>query len=156
MHLSVIYHTAPDGPPKGSAWRYLWAKSVRAFDPRQHCAKCLVGAYETRFGLSMESDDLIALDGYQPGALIYFCGVSKPYRWERNLHLAVRVTGEDQDVASVSAYNGDEITVAGAQEVLFNDGAALNLYGGKGDAFVSCRNFQFGAQMARDGFIPFA
>lgn len=153
MHLSVIYHSAA-GEPLRAAWRFLWCKSAEAFDPRQHCAKCLKGRYETRFGLDMPADDMVDLD-HGPGALLYFCGVSKPYRWDRNLHLAVRVTGDPQDIASATAWNGDKVTIAGAEEVPFNDEAARAGYPALGAAFLTCRNFQFGAQMARDGFIPF-
>lgn len=132
--------------PLRASWRYLWAKHVTGFDSAHHCAKCLKGHYETRFGLTAPVGSRIALTGYKHGDLIYFCGVSKPYVWESNLHLAVRV--QEGARAGVVAINGDRIHIDGAKLVLFDDAAALDAFPAKGKDFLTCRNFQFACHMA--------
>lgn len=91
----------------------------------------------------------IELTGYVAGDLLYFCGVAKPRRWVRNLHLPVLVTGDPQDIASALTWDGGELTVSGAQAVEFDDSVALARYPDRGPEFLTCRNFQFGAAIAR-------
>lgn len=129
-------------------WSYLWCKEVRGFNPAVHCAKCLIGKYENRFGQKSPVNEDIDLDGYEPGAILYFCGVSRPYRWMNNAHLAVRVTGDAADVVTIGFYTGDALTVYGAQGIPFNDTSARAQYGDRSSAYLTCRNFQFGAAIA--------
>ena len=78
------------------------------------------------------------------GTVLYLCGVASPYRWERNAHLAVIVApGHD---ASVQLWNGDTVKITGARQIVFDDNAAKDRYPEKGREFLTCRNFQFGAQ----------
>ena len=136
-----------------TGWRYLWAKTVVGFRPGSHCAGCLRGSYELPFGLEMKAHSLIHLPGHVPGDILYFCGVASPYVWANNMHLAVRVTGQDCDMARVDCYNGDTLTVLGAVAIPFDDKAALRDYPARGPAFLTCRNFQFGSQMRAEGVI---
>jgi hypothetical protein len=147
IHPTVMFHTE-ETAPKG--FRYLWAKAVKGFNPAKHCAQCLVGPYEKRFGLRMPVNDVVQLDGYAIGDLIYFCGVSAPYRWERNAHLAVRVTGDAFDSASIKLYTGAELTVTGAVAVPFTADKAAEAHPGRGKDYLTCRNFQFGAFVAEE------
>lgn len=126
-----------------AGWRFLWAKRVRGFDPAVHCARCLVGPYVQPFGRRMAANQPLVISA-QPGAVLYFCGVSLPYRWESNLHLAV----EARPGASceVTAYNGDMLRIEGAAALPFDDSAARARFPGFGPAFLTCRNFQFAAQ----------
>jgi hypothetical protein len=136
-----------------SGWRYLWAKKVSAFDPKVHCARCLVGPYEKAIGTKMPVNVDIQLEGYNAGDILYICGVATPYVWRNNLHLPVRVTGDENDVASVPAFNGSIIVVTGAEAIPFSDAAANELYGERGKSYLTCRNFQFGAELAQQGLI---
>ena len=88
-------------------WQHLWCKHVRAFDPTVHCARCLVGSYAKPVNARAPVDTDVPIVGRHHGDVLYFCGVSRPHRWANNLHLAVRVTGDDDDKASVAAYTGD-------------------------------------------------
>lgn len=150
MTDDLSFTITAEGPLRAS-WRYLWAKHVTGFDSAHHCAKCLRGHYETRFGLTAPLGARIALTGYKHGDLIYFCGVSKPYVWEHNLHLAVRV--QTGGVAGVVAVNGDRIHIDGAVPVRFDDRAALAAFPDKGKDFLTCRNFQAGADFAARGLL---
>lgn len=137
-------------------WRYLWMKRVTAFKPDVHCARCLVGSYDQQFGLKMPVNQTIPVAGADAGAILYFCGVSTPYRWERNAHLAVVVTCVAGDMARLELYTGDILEVAGAVALPFTDETARRDYPSRSAAFLTCRNFQFGAEMARTRFAATA
>ena len=150
MHLSFIMNSDRAAV---TGWRYLWAKHVVGFKPSCHCAGCLKGTYDPRFGLATPAGQMINLWPYAPGAILYFCGVATPYRWANNLHLPVRVTGDPQDMASARCYNGDELTIAGATEILFTDKEARRDHPSRGPEFLTCRNFQLGATLRAAGII---
>ena len=137
-----------------TGWRYFWAKKVTAVSPRVHCARCLVGSYESVTGTRMAVNRDIPLHGYEAGDIFYVCGVAAPYKWANNLHLAVRVTGKDTDVARVTAYTGDRISLVWAVVIPFDDTVAIRDYGHLAKSYLTCRNFQFGVQMVDDGVLP--
>jgi hypothetical protein len=117
-------------------------KHVTGFDPAVHCARCLRGSYEKLVGTGMIMNEPIPLL-VRAGAALYLCGVSTPYRWEKNLHVAVEP--HEGSVVSVKSYAGDIITFHGAREIQFDDAAARARFPDKGEEFLTCRNFQFGA-----------
>lgn len=131
-----------EGEPTG--FRYMWMKTVRGFQQSRHCAQCLIGGYDKRFGLSMAAGFRYEAH-YHEGTLLYLCGVSTPYRWERNFHLAGKVKAGAE--ASVDLYTGARIVVAGLEQIKFDDGAARRLFPELGEEFLTCRNFQFAAQV---------
>lgn len=124
---------------------YLWMKKVVGFDDRHHCAKCLKGAYENNFGLKVPVNVDRMLEGYGEGDLVYVCAVSRPYNWHRNRHLAVRV--REGASASLELFTGDVIHLTNAEQIRFSGQVAAERYADKGREFVTCRNFQFGAQL---------
>lgn len=72
-------------------YKYLWLKYVTGFDLNVHCAKCLLGEYSKKINVKLFEEDLIKnidLDEHN-SKYIYLCGVTKPYIWENNLHLAL-------------------------------------------------------------------
>lgn len=65
-------------------FRYLWLKNVVGVDLTQHCARCLLGKYVENISPRTHSHPEIELrDG-----VYYLCGVSLPYVWDKNFHLA--------------------------------------------------------------------
>ena len=65
-------------------FRYLWLKHVTGVDLNVHCARCLQGEYIN--GISPRNPhttDIELNDG-----VYYLCGVSLPYVWEKNFHIA--------------------------------------------------------------------
>jgi hypothetical protein len=139
--LFVTYATNRD---QVRGWRYLWAKHAVGFAPSVHCARCLKGDYLNQFGKDMGVNVLTPID-LPAGELVYFCGVATPYVWANNLHLAVRV--KPGASAVISAYNGDVIEVDGAEQVHFDDKEARRLFPERAEEFLTCRNFQFAAQV---------
>jgi len=127
-------------------WRYFWCKNVKGFKADVHCARCLVGSYEKRVGTRAPVNVAVPLTGHHTGDLLYFCGVAMPYRWANNFHLAVRVQPGSVTTAPMS--NGDTFIVHGAARVAFDAAAAERSFAGRGKDFLTCRNFQFGAQFA--------
>ena len=132
--------TTPGNQLKG--FKYFWMKHVTGFDSSVHCARCLRGGYEQLVGTRMIVNEAIPLL-VKPGAVLYLCGVSTPYRWDMNLHVAVEP--HEGGVVAITTYTGDVITFHGAREIKFDDAAARSRFPGRGDAFLTCRNFQFGA-----------
>jgi hypothetical protein len=135
----------PDRATHLTGFRHFWLKRVVGFYPGQHCAGCLKGSYvEGVVGVDMPA----AIDlqfGAAAGELFYLCGVASPYQWARNAHLAFRAM--PGSLARLTLFNGGLVTVANAAPVLFTDAQALEFYPGKGTAFLTCRNFQFGAAL---------
>lgn len=128
-----------------TGWKYLWAKRVVGFDPRHHCARCLQGEYLLPFGLAMLcGENTVPLPNAQRGDVLYFCGVAAPSNWHHNLHVACIVDPDAPDFVE-QAYNGHFLRFRGLRRLPFDESAARTLYPGKTEAFLTCRNFQFGA-----------
>jgi hypothetical protein len=89
----------------------------------------------------MPVNEMIKLD-YTEGTILYFCGVSSPYRWENNLHLAGIV--KPNHSSEIEAFNGDKLIVNGLERLTFDDTIAKEKYPNLGKEFLTCRNFQFG------------
>jgi len=142
---------APEKQDVGGGWRYFWAKTVTGFDASIHCMQCLIG--DRIEGISPK---LLTKGGkvgkrFKTGTMLYICGVSYPYIWDRNFHMPVRVKRGASSRART--YTGAIVTVEGAERIAFNDHAALAHFGQKGPRFLTCRNFQFAAQeFAHKGF----
>lgn len=135
----------PDRALRITGFRYFWLKRVVGFYPSQHCAGCLKGGYvKGVVGVNMPSDVDLQFEA-AAGELFYLCGVASPYQWANNAHLAFRATPGSH--ARLSLFNGGLVTVANAATVEFTDAPALEFYPDKGRAFLTCRNFQFGAAL---------
>ena len=128
---------------KVTGWKYLWLKTVQGFNPAVHCARCLVGKYDNRFGLPMAVNQSHEAP-YAAGTILYFCGVSQPYRWANNFHWAGRVTPGAPPV-SIPLWNGDTLSFAGLENLPFTADAARAAYPDRSASYLTCRNFQFGA-----------
>jgi hypothetical protein len=134
--------------PIFQGWKYFWAKNVKGFNPDVHCARCLVGSYIKPISTRAQVNAEIELSGHGVGDLIYVCGVAQPYKWANNFHMACRVTGSMQDVAAGAMAGGDTFMMRGAVRVDFDAETAQRQFAGRGRDFLTCRNFQFGAQFA--------
>lgn len=130
-----------------TGWRFLWMKRVKGFRSDFHCARCLEGSFVKGLGTSLATNvpHAVAADD---GDLFYLCGVSAPYVWANNLHMAL--CAKAGSVVTVAAYNGEVFTVEHAELVPFDDVAARRRFAGRGSEFLTCRNFQFGAHFFTD------
>ncbi len=126
-------------------WRHLWCKKVVGFDTANHCARCLIGTWENRFGLKAPINETVRLTGYKDGDLLYFCGVAAPWNWANNAHLAGRVTKGAS--SSIELHTGDRLTVEGLQQIAIDPEPAKLRFPDRDRSFLTCRNFQFAAQM---------
>jgi len=76
-------------------YKYLWLKYVVDADLSQHCQKSLVGIRSRKFskgakyGYADKPPILLDETANSPFAY-YICGVSEPYRWDYNFHLAFK------------------------------------------------------------------
>jgi hypothetical protein len=122
---------------KVEGFRYLWLKSVRAFDHRTHCARCLIGTYDRRVEPGMPTGQALELD--PAGApFLYLCGVSP--RYPTNLHLAMRPAPGAR--AEARTYNGLLVVVDGAEALEIPPLAPG--FRGLASSFTTCRNYRFG------------
>lgn len=65
-------------------FRYLWLKHVTGVDLSVHCARCLKGKYMDNISPHNPHTTDIQLNN----GVYYLCGVTLPYVWEKNFHLA--------------------------------------------------------------------
>lgn len=128
-------------------FRYFWLKRVTGFDSALHCARCLKGHYVSEVGTGMPVNEQVQIEA-DPGDVLYLCGVSAPYRWERNFHLALRV--EPGAAVRTGCYTGDVVSILGADYISFDDREARRRFPNLSEAYLSCRNFQFGAHHFRE------
>jgi hypothetical protein len=85
------------------------------------------------------------LGPFKPGQLVYFCGVATPWSWRSNAHLAGEVCQGES--ATIELWTGDRLDVEGLKQIAISDQRAYLLFPDHGRDFLTCRNFQFGAQM---------
>lgn len=118
-------------------FRYLWLKTVRDVDLNQHCAKCLIGQYDSRIGVTVrEAHDIELQD-----QVYYLCGVAKPFNWARNFHLAFRpCPGSTVKYQS----NGITVEIEDAERLPISQDY-LDIHHPKAHlkAYYTCRNYQF-------------
>lgn len=122
---------------------HFWLKTVEGVNLSQHCAKCLLGKYDDRMVKSGELHNLALED-----SVYYMCGVSEPYQWEKNFHLAFRpATGSTISMKE----HGVEVVIRDAETLpiseSFIDPADPNA--GKDD-YRACRNWQFAHYFAKN------
>lgn len=118
-------------------FRYLWLKDIKDVDLTQHCAKCLIGNYDSRINSKLVHIENIEL----PEKIYYLCGVSAPYVWENNFHLAFK---EKQGSEIYVERNGVKVCIENAEEIKFSIKDVNNLLPESSKkAFFTCRNWQF-------------
>lgn len=124
-------------------FRHFWGKRVSGFDSSVHCAECLRGPRLTHVNKQLAQGGRVTLSA-KAGSLIYICGVASPRNWSNNFHLAFRVADGGQTVSQL--YTGARVTVSNAVAVPIADTAARRMFPELPEAYLTCRNFQFGAQ----------
>jgi len=124
-------------------FRHFWSKRVTGFDATVHCADCLRGPRLLEVNKDLARGGRVTLNA-KAGSLIYICGVASPRNWANNFHLAFRVTDGGQTVSQL--HTGARVAVSNAVAIHIADAAARRLYPELSEQFLTCRNFQFGAQ----------
>lgn len=137
---------------------FHWLKSVIDFNDSKHCKYCLVGndCLIPKFPVSNKeydvilqehNDSLIPPHKHNGEIIHYYCFVSYPYYYSRNLHIPFIY--KEGSIASVEKYSGDKIIIRNAEFLPFNDVKTKALYSHLGYLFTSCRNFQFAVDYFR-------
>lgn len=135
LHMSV---TAP--------FSYLWLKYVHGVDLNVHCAKCLLGDYEQRINANAPEFGNIRL---REAPYYYLCGVSRPYVWSRNFHLAFR---EKEGSVLEMKSNGIHVILQNAERVTFSqEDIDPGDPHAKSKAYYTCRNWQFAHKIRKKG-----
>lgn len=127
-------------------FKYLWLKKIVGVDLSVHCAKSLLGEYSKALTNRTKEAENIELDG----DIYYLCGVSLPYVWENNFHLAFR--WKENSVLQFSD-KGIDIEIDGAERIEFSQKDVDNsLPQSKKKEFYTCRNWQFACLAKREIF----
>ena len=120
-----------------SPFRYLWLKHVTGVSLSKHCASCLKGEYSKDVGPNIPQVSGLEL----PDGVWYLCGVSKPYRWDRNFHLAFH---DCPGKIFTFEWNGIAVRIEGAEHLPiseeFIDPSDPNA---EKREYRTCRNWQF-------------
>ena len=121
-------------------WMYLWGKYVTGVNLENHCAKSLLGNYSKKIDKNKASESNIKLDEFNSD-IFYLCGVSKPYKWNENFHLAIRYKEGNNIVIN---RNGLYLEIENAEElpIIFDINKCTHEKKNKKD-FTTCRNWQF-------------
>ena len=136
ISIRQLHITAP--------FRYLWLKSVTGADLNVHCARCLMGQYDER--ISNTTVELRDME-LTPAPFCYLCGVSMPYKWSNNFHLAFREKpGATLEVDRL----GIRVVLENAEEIRFGwQDIPLLAPHSDNKAYSTCRNWQFAHWFAR-------
>lgn len=122
------------------SWLYLWGKYVTGINLEVHCAKSLKGNYSKKIVKNKSTRENIKLDEYNSN-IFYLCGVSKPYKWNENFHLALRYKpGNNITIER----NGLYLEIENAEEIpIVFDIDKCNHENKYKEEYSSCRNWQF-------------
>lgn len=127
---------------------YLWLKYVNGFNLNVHCAKCLLGEYSNYFKFGQHTTYLqdILLDEH-PAKYYYLCGVTKPYRWRDNLHVAFEFAkGEKLEYWDGKTF----LQIENARKIEIESRPIYRDIHGTERAFYTCRNWMFAYQMTHE------
>lgn len=118
-------------------FKYLWLKSVIDVNLDYHCAKCLIGAYNSNINANITQLKNLEIEN----EVHYLCGVSIPYRWSNNFHLAFQYCeGHTLEYSN----NGIHIIIENAVElpISYEYINPSNINAMKKN-YYTCRNWQF-------------
>lgn len=132
------------------SFKYLWLKYVNGVNLSEHCAKCLLGSYSKKVSAQLKKESNISLNEY-PAAVYYLCGVSSPYKWANNFHLAFK---EEEGSTITLSKNGIDIVIENAAEIKFSsddiDKSDLHI---NNAAYATCRNWQFAHHLIKHNIM---
>ena len=121
-------------------WLYLWGKYVTGINLEVHCAKSLLGNYSKKIVKNKSLMKDIKLDEYNSN-IFYLCGVSKPYRWNENFHIALRYK-EGNNITIER--NGLYLEIENAEEIPIDFDINKCTHKNKfKKEYSTCRNWQF-------------
>lgn len=120
---------------------YLWLKYVTGTDLEQHCAKCLLGKYSNRVSPEKQVYSSEIQLNESSAKYLYLCGVSHPYEWDENFHLAWRVKEGSEIQFEEKGISG---IIKNAERIPILPAPAGSHKRQTRKEFATCRNWQFG------------
>lgn len=131
-------------------YRHLWLKYVRDVNLLVHCARCLVGEYDTRFKAYMRSAYDLEL---RDAPVYYLCGVAHDRNWRHNLHVAfVHAAGQeiviDDEFCRMKIVNARRLEISPR----FIDWTSPL---SRKKEYWTCRNWQFASMLAKGHKDPY-
>lgn len=113
----------------------LWLKSVYDVKLDKHCINCLVGERDYRIKQEVGCEFSLAPTVY------YLCGVTYPYVWANNFHLAFQP--KEGSTINITR-KGLSLTITNAEEIMFSeDDIDKTLPNADDPKYYTCRNWQF-------------
>ena len=115
-------------------WMYFWVKTIESVDLNNHCAKSFIGKYLHGNLIKTTTKN------------VYICGVSKPFIYKNNLHIALKekighnFTIKEKGVI-INIYDAERIEVKSLIK-----GQAKNINSNKIE-YYTCRNWQYANQI---------
>lgn len=132
------------------SYSYLWLKYIDGFELQNHCAKCLLGHYSNIFeyGKKVQYVADRKLDEFTSKLnLYYLCGVTRPYKWVNNLHVAFRYKkGSIIDYT----FNKTHVRIKDAEQINIKQLDYRGVLHGNESAYNTCRNWRFAFQMTHE------
>lgn len=120
-------------------WMYFWGKYIKGIDLENHCSKALLGHYSRYINKEITSLENAELD--DDSNIFYICGVTKPYRWADNFHLALQYKEGSNLVID---RNGVYLEIENAIELpIVFDKEKCTHHNKDKKVFNTCRNWQF-------------
>ena len=125
-------------------FRYFWAKYVDGFNLNVHCARCLLGHYSKKVAPDKSLIN-VALDEHA-SRYYYICGVTTPYVWANNFHLAFEFAPNE-----ILEYYDDNthIAIENARQIPIVKRDYRDAKFGNNNSYNTCRNWQFAYQMSK-------
>lgn len=116
-------------------YRYIWLKYVKDVDLSQHCAKCLIGTYESRVNANTyEYTDLVL----EESPYYYLCTV---WQYATNIHLAFREKEGSKIIIDNDYYYAEIIN---AERIVFDKSRIdVTLPQANRSTYNTCRNWWF-------------
>ena len=125
-----------------SNFKYLWLKYVNGYDLDNHCARSLVGSYSKKINNKIANEKDILLNEHN-SKTYYLCGVSLPFNYDNNFHLAFKYSKGNNIIINE---NGVDIKIIDAERIIIKKQDIYNHEKGYNRQFSSCRNWQFAYQ----------
>lgn len=140
MRYPIIKHFVSE-----ENFKFVWLKYIFGFDLSIHCAKCLIGKYSAHipFGIKNGIKIIDKPLNEEKSRLFYLCGVTTPYRYEDNLHIAFEYAEGE-----VLRYNDDKtsIEIENARWIPIKVLDYSQHPCGKMREYNTCRNWRFAYQ----------
>lgn len=141
--MDVIVEASGDLSPE---FRHFWGQVVRGFNPTKHCLPCLIGSRKKAIHPEMASthEKGVSLE-IEEGEYFYLCGVSQSFSHRENFHLVGVI--ESGATSALTTFCKRSVVVHGMSAIQIDPSPAATLFPGKGRKYLTCRNFQFAAQV---------